>query len=196
MPPRGVSLFTPRHLIQARPTTHPRTLSVCANDPSRSDSPAGKLHAAIVNASHRRLPQHPHSALFRSGHQAFVQQRPAQPDSLPIREICAHPHVLLRKTNASKSKSLRRTELHSQRPQRCERLGHHPFTTWFFNRRRRAVGQRNFKSLLARRNCCSQSRWSPAHNKYVRTLSRTDHSAAFLNPQCPTLASWAPLNLC
>jgi hypothetical protein len=98
-----------------------------------------------------------------------MQQRPSQADSRPLREIAKDLGVFLHKTYAAESPPFSRADVHTQGPQRRQRLGHHPFATRFFHRRRRTVRDDYLKSLLPCGNSRRQPRRPSANYKHVRT---------------------------
>src|SRR4029077_9280436 len=179
VPPVGMPLFPALRLFQSAPPPHPRALPVRPHDPPRANSPVRQLYALRIDAANRRLPQHLHAAFFGPRNQPFMQQRPPQTDSRPLREFRKHPRVFLHKTDPAEFLPISHADFHSQGSQRRQRLRQHPFSAWLFNRRRRTIGHRYIKAFLARGNCRRQPRSPSAHYEYVCALSVAGHPPPF-----------------
>src|ERR1700680_442778 len=162
-----MTLLPALRLFQSAPAPYARALPIRSHDPPRANVPARELHALRMDPANRRLPQQPYPAFVGSRNQSFMQQRPSQTDSRPLRKIREHPRTFLHKTDAAEFLPLPRADLHSQGSERRQRLRHHSFSAWLFNRRRRTIRDGHMETFLARRNCRRQPRWPSAHYEYV-----------------------------
>jgi hypothetical protein len=126
--------------FQAAPAPHPRPAPIGSYNPAGGNSSARQLHRTGTDSLHHRLPKKLHPAALCILNKDLVQDRPANPNSLPCGKISSYIHAALHKLNSTKAMALTGRKLDPQRAQRRLRLGHHPFPARLVNRGHRAIG--------------------------------------------------------
>jgi hypothetical protein len=122
---------------------------------------------ACADRHHGPPPQKFHPAILGTHDEALVQRSSPHSHAGAGRKVTRHSCVPLRETNAPKTHAIRGADRNTQIVKRRDRFRHHPFAAWFFDRRRRAVGNGHSETLLAGRNRRSETGWASANNKYV-----------------------------
>jgi hypothetical protein len=100
-----------------------------------------------------------------------VQDSPPHADGVPVRKRGRYRVPAVNEPDASKRESFRRTQLNSERAQRCPAIRHQSFTASFVDRRAVAVSDNDVQSFPARGDCCGQPTGPAANYENVSLQS-------------------------